>query len=148
MHCDYPYVNCENGVALLKRGCVVNHSVQGCRQRAITTQMSRIRTLRISYTSACHIPGDKAAFNGRVGLLSPWTIDLRTARDSGATSRPLHGEGVNFLSADVAGENRGAVRGHADFGIPSRTCGTVQAFQAGDRFHFLIGKANPQEHGL
>jgi len=76
------------------------------------------------------------------------TLGLHDYCDSGTASWPLQSEGVNLLGADVAGEDRGAVRSDADFGIPRRAGGTVQAFQARDRFHPAIRQSNIPEHGV
>jgi len=66
--------------------------------------------------SAADIPG----WMNALGCSRQLTLGLRITLNSRATSRPLHGEGVNPVGADVAGEDRGAVRGDADFGVGTK----------------------------
>ena len=64
----------------------------------------------------------------------------------GGSLRPLDCERVNFLRADVAGEDRRTVGGNAYLGVPVWADGARPAFQAGEHFHLVISE--PDAHRL
>ena len=64
----------------------------------------------------------------------------------GSCLRPLDGERVDFLGADVAGEDRGAIRCDIDLSLPIHH--PSKAFQTGDGFDLTVGESNTLHLGF